>query len=189
MDVVKELLKYGAYYNKVNEQTNETAQKATSNDDIKKFLQDIDTLFRAVKENNYDVFYDSFKKFLQEQFNAGCIKDKDGKTILHYAVINKSKKITNFLIDHESQINIHDFSNKSALYYAVEGNDWEMVKLLFRGGSEYDLIMFNDTKINNECTDNLHKIGECFELLYEEEIGEFMHKLEETDFGMNLCDV
>lgn len=74
------------------------------------------------------------KRFL----NAGGSidkQDKEGYTLLHYAVMRDRRDLMKFLIENGASININDQRDATPLYYAVFSGLWDAAELLIENGA------------------------------------------------------
>ncbi|MEI0510424.1 ankyrin repeat domain-containing protein [Brachyspira intermedia] len=117
-------------------------------DELIKLGADIDntnanfkTSLHYIIENNSDRLIESVNLLLSKKANPN-IKDKNGNTALHLAVMNahKSKKeyieVINALIKNNANVNILNDKNQLALNIAVINNDTEISNILINAKSE-----------------------------------------------------
>uniref|UniRef100_UPI003F4B5BA9 ankyrin repeat domain-containing protein n=1 Tax=Brachyspira catarrhinii TaxID=2528966 RepID=UPI003F4B5BA9 len=117
-------------------------------DELIKLGADIDntnanfkTPLHYIIENNSDRLIESVNLLLSKKANPN-IKDKNGNTALHLAVMNahKSKKeyieVINALIKNNANVNILNDKNQLALNIAVINNDTEISNILINAKSE-----------------------------------------------------
>ena len=117
-------------------------------DELIKLGADIDntnanfkTSLHYIIENNSDRLIESVNLLLSKKANPN-IKDKNGNTALHLAVMNahKSKneyiEVINALIKNNADINILNDKNQLALNIAVINNDTEISNILINAKSE-----------------------------------------------------
>ena len=64
------------------------------------------------------------------------VRDKDGRTALHKAVLGESIVRANMLLAHGADVNIKDKNNHTALHIAASRNVPELVTLLIENGAE-----------------------------------------------------
>ncbi|MEI0557784.1 ankyrin repeat domain-containing protein [Brachyspira intermedia] len=117
-------------------------------DELIKLGADIDntnanfkTSLHYIVENNSDRLIESVNLLLSKKANPN-IKDKNGNTALHLAVMNahKSKKeyieVINALIKNNANVNILNDKNQLALNISVINNDTEISNILINAKSE-----------------------------------------------------
>ncbi|MEI0549977.1 ankyrin repeat domain-containing protein [Brachyspira intermedia] len=117
-------------------------------DELIKLGADIDntnanfkTSLHYIIENNSDRLIESVNLLLSKKANPN-IKDKNGNTALHLAVMNahKSKKeyieVINALIKNNANVNILNDKNQLALNISVINNDTEISNILINARSE-----------------------------------------------------
>ena len=117
-------------------------------DELIKLGADIDntnanfkTSLHYIIENNSDRLIESVNLLLSKKANPN-IKDKNGNTALHLAVMNahKSKKeyieVINALIKNNANVNILNNKNQLALNISVINNDTEISNILINAKSE-----------------------------------------------------
>ena len=88
-----------------------------------------------------------------------------GQTSLHIAIINKSEKITKYLIDNGADVNISDYNLNISLHLAVINNDINTIKILIEHKANPLLV----NKNNETVLDIAIKMNfeECINLLKE----------------------
>ena len=88
-----------------------------------------------------------------------------GQTSLHIAIINKSEKITKYLIDNGADVNISDYNLNISLHLAVMNNDINTIKILIEHKANPLLV----NKNNETVLDIAIKMNfeECINLLKE----------------------
>jgi len=88
-----------------------------------------------------------------------------GQTSLHIAIINKSEKITKYLIENDADVNISDYNLNISLHLAVMNNDINTIKILIEHKANPLLV----NKNNETVLDIAIKMNfeECINLLKE----------------------
>ncbi|ASJ22529.1 hypothetical protein BHAMNSH16_13110 [Brachyspira hampsonii] len=103
------------------------------------------TSLHYVIENNSNKLLESVNLLLSKNANPN-IKDKNGNTALHLAVMNANKskskyiEVINTLIKYNADINILNDKNQLALNIAVINNDTEISNILINAESELNNI-------------------------------------------------
>ena len=92
------------------------------------------------------------QKKINRNFNLGYY-NKFGETPLILATINNHNNIVKELCKYKkNNINCIDENGYTALYYAVENNNYENVESLLNAGSNYNIILPNgDTSMSYAC--------------------------------------
>ena len=99
------------------------------------------TSLHYVIENNSNKLLESINLLLSKNANPN-IKDKDGNTPLHLAVMNAHKsrndyiEVINTLIKYNADVNIQNNKNQLALNIAVSNNDTEISNILINAKSQ-----------------------------------------------------
>jgi ankyrin repeat protein len=78
---------------------------------------------------------DTFKKTIENGYNIDC-QDKEGYTALHYAVINNKVDIAEYLLKKRCDVNIKNSYGLLPLYYALENDNLQIIKMLISYGSK-----------------------------------------------------
>ena len=81
-----------------------------------------------VTATNFTFFFSDISCFIKLGANVNDV-NKDGKTALHFAVEGKLAACVRELLENNASYNIEDSSRKTALDYAQEINDSEILKL------------------------------------------------------------
>jgi ankyrin repeat protein len=80
--------------------------------------------------------YDYYKQLWLLEFGDPNVRDRHGRTPLHYAIMLYGPR--GLLLDHGADPNARDKDGKTPLHYAVARRDWYGVKLLLEHGAEVD---------------------------------------------------
>ncbi|MEI0491621.1 ankyrin repeat domain-containing protein [Brachyspira intermedia] len=135
-------------------------------DELIKLGADIDntnanfkTSLHYIIENNSDRLIESVNLLLSKKANPN-IKDKNGNTALHLAVMNahKSKKeyieVINALIKNNANVNILNDKNQLALNISVINNDTEISNILINAKSELNNMYNGSAPIHTAVKNN-----------------------------------
>jgi len=63
-------------------------------------------------------------------------EDKDGKTVLHFAVVNGQDKVFQILLESGANVNAEDKNGKTVLHFAVVKGQDKFVQLLLERGAD-----------------------------------------------------
>ena len=96
----------------------------------------------CMNDENYDLMdiIKPTKKEIDKQNNIG-------QTCLHIAIMNKNKKIAEYLIKNGANLNISDNNLNSSLHLAVINNDLELIKILLKYGANPLLVNKNNETV------------------------------------------
>lgn len=86
--------------------------------------------YQAISENNLNKL-----RNLVDGYKLQSIQDNDGDSLLIRAAMLKRIEIARMLIMKKSNINIVNKQNKTPLHYAIQNEDYNMVKLLLSMGA------------------------------------------------------
>ncbi len=100
-------------------------------DTEKHFDEALTALYKKDVEEFIDVFY-SFGDLLN-------FADRDGRTLLFYAVLENNLDIVKLLIKEGANLNVKDKLGWSPLHYAINEHNPEMVKLLITNGAKINV--------------------------------------------------
>ena len=75
-----------------------------------------------------------------EKYGLNCIEKRDKRNLLMYCIIQKNNDFSKKLIELGINLNQQDTNGYSALHYAVQENNLEIVMLLIKNKIEIDLI-------------------------------------------------
>lgn len=113
--------------------------------DINNTNADFKTSLHYAVENNSDKLIESVNLLLSKNADPN-IKDKEGNTALHLAVINSGKsrneyiEVINHIIKYNADVNTLNNKNQSALNISVINNDNEISDILINAKSELNNI-------------------------------------------------
>jgi ankyrin repeat protein len=68
------------------------------------------------------------------------IVDKQGRTLLHHAVISQAVSVSIFLISQNVLLNVHDCLGWAPLHYAAQNHNIDIANILLSAGAEVDVI-------------------------------------------------
>ena len=75
-----------------------------------------------------------------EKYGLNCVEKRDKRNLLMYCIIQKNGDFSKKLIELGINLNQQDTNGYSALHYAVQENNLEIVMLLIKNKIEIDLI-------------------------------------------------
>ena len=87
-------------------------------------------IFKASKNNDTK----AVSQFLSKGIDPN-LKDKHGRTALHYAVTTNDKDIVELLLDRGADIEAKDIDGETALHYAENNSNKKIVKFLEKRGA------------------------------------------------------
>uniref|UniRef100_A0AC34F3Y5 NACHT domain-containing protein n=1 Tax=Panagrolaimus sp. ES5 TaxID=591445 RepID=A0AC34F3Y5_9BILA len=168
------LLNHGASYNIINNNGKTPIDLIKENEEIIKSFDFIIKCFEAAKQNNFDFFHD-------EDYNNSSVKitdvqNEDGKTLLHYAVLEQNIKLIKLMIEMDANITAEDHEKRTPLYYAVKDKSHEVVKCLLNSNT-YMADSGKTYKDINESTILISRIQQCMDHVFNEEIEEIIEVL------------
>ncbi|XP_018025047.2 ankyrin-3-like [Hyalella azteca] len=147
--LVSFLLEQGASYNTRNKQ-GKTPNDLSKKDKIIQLFSDVDKLFDAAEEVSND-----FTALISQEFKYINVKNESAKTLLHVVILSgrSNVNVIKFLLKKGVDKNFPDINGNTPLHYAVENDNFEVVKLLLRVGAIYD-VKNNAGKAPFELVDN-----------------------------------
>jgi ankyrin repeat protein len=157
--------------------------KENGHSEIVKELLRIERLFNELK------FHVPGKSYILNDCKlmsgAAKVTDKEGKTLLHYAVVKNNIELAECLICHRAKVNVTDIYNQTPLCYAVKNNFLEMTKLLLKYGAMFDMKRVNRLN-SNSCKDVLEKINTAFDYISQRDFVSFKEFVENTNLNMDI---
>lgn len=114
-------------------------------------------LFICVNSNNWDLV----KLLIKYGANFEYLSSKDGKSILHRAVLEKNMDIIDKLITgNKFKVGLVDKENNTALHYAAINGDYEIAKYLLDKKADFTVVNNNgDTPLHCACFFGNYKIA------------------------------
>ncbi len=99
-----------------------------------------DNVFKVIEAGNLDTLLE----LLNENKVNLCIRDEQGRTLLHYTIAMENKKINEavryliikYLIEHGCDVNARDNVGDTALHYAVLKGYYSIMQLLIHYGAD-----------------------------------------------------
>jgi len=133
----------------------------------RQILEQYDNLYKAIKDNDIESVYNIIADN-NININAGSsIKDLNGSTPLHYAVILDRKRIVQALINNGANPNIKDKNGRTPLHYAaiVGIKTTERLLNLFYDNKIIGQILL-DNGADLKIEDNYHNIPRYYAVKY-----------------------
>lgn len=92
----------------------------------------IPEIIKAIRYN----YLEKVKEILKKRAGHLMARDKEGKTLLMHAVINKNLEIVDFLLEHRIDVNLQDDIGYTALHYAALENLTGVGEKLIQKGAD-----------------------------------------------------
>jgi ankyrin repeat protein len=110
-----------------------------------------------------------FEEFI-EKYGLNCTEKTDKRNLLMYCILQKKNEFAKILIEMGIDLNYQDSSGYSALHFAAQENNLEIITILIKNNIKIDLVdnngnsalwraAFNCKKIDREIIMELIKAG------------------------------
>lgn len=109
-----------------------TPEELSSQEVVKDYLNNIDTLFDSVCS---DLFLDCMKNFFLYSIIPIDVRANDGQTLLHRACHHGAEKSVQVLLENGAPVHVKDFNGHTPLFLAVEAGCLGCVKQLVNHGA------------------------------------------------------
>ncbi|MCS3531915.1 ankyrin repeat domain-containing protein [Chryseobacterium sp. JUb7] len=105
------------------------------------------TIVDLVKKNDISAVKSAFGNGANINY-----QDKNGRSLLLIATINKQLEMVKLLVSYKADVNLQDHQSDSAFLYAGASGQTELVKLFLKNGARFDIFnRYNGTALIPAC--------------------------------------